>query len=975
MRQRVALLFRAALAGGTNPFPPAEILLGSEQGLALDLSRGRLAIRSGESLVTGPIADAGTVVGAPGTKLSSDRYIRIPIASWPYSPTEITIAGQIRFDADTDATARVIVSIDPGGRDRLIFDVGGGDTLPNLNVGSGSRAGADSWNIYQATPIVAGRWYKFVASAGPGGGHFTLDGRTERIVTHTPIFWRGPASPQAYHGIGCAAAEAAGDAAGSPLRGDLRMLLVRPRATPADVAARGLPLSDSPVSPYAELTAAARLGGDDGFCLDGRTGDLAVVDSATPANDYTGAASGRATVTGTWTPGSSGVRCDASNFARLALAYWPYSTTAVTIACRVRFDEATHTLQRVILQIDSGGNDRLYLGIRPNESLLVLSIGTGSTAVNVFSLSNIVAGQWYDLIAVAGPSGAFIVLDGVLERTNAAALAANPTPLAHMGIGASTAATGGAANAEPMRGDILHLTVLPRAASQAEALLGLPLSGAPTPAHLALTAEQWLGGEDGAAFAPTTDTAAIRSSGSTTTGDIGLLGLTGTLTTGSGGATIDSTHYARLAAADWPYSPTAITICAKFKLAEATHGSARTVFEIEPAGNYRLAVYIAADDTVLTLAVGQRYYATTMRGVTALAAGQWYDLIVSAGPDEVYMVLADVPQVHGRKLFMAANPAPLAHMGIGAPSAATGGAANTQPMQGDLRNLVILPRAVGRARARRGLPLDRPLKIIAALGDSHTQNNANGAGGLPTAYPAVVAQRLGVGTWVDVNRGISGNTTAEMAARIDEIFESGLPHVVVVYGGTNDSSGQGLIQASPAPAADRFCLLTDPFIRHDRDGWVRVAGELAQTDSVDTDIGQVILTAPLAGGAPAAGATVTIDTQATLEWIIGQLQGRGCTRIILMVQHYLNFATGGDTLVSEPSHLTTLRASQRAAAAAMTVELLDLYETFRARIVAGLDAQGSASWHVGQGNTHLNDYGQSIIGQALSDRINQLGWQ
>lgn len=105
---------------------------------------------------------------------------------------------------------------------------------------------------------------------------------------------------------------------------------------------------------------------------------------------------------------------------------------------------------------------------------------------------------------------------------------------------------------------------------------------------------------------------------------------------------------------------------------------------------------------------------------------------------------------------------------------------------------------------------------------------------------------------------------------------------------------------------------------------------------------------------------------------------RGCNRIVIMGQHYLNWSSGGDALAS-PYALwdasTGIRAEQSAAAAAEGVVYGDLYAYLRQRIVDGKDVQGDYAWHYANSDVHFSQYGASLVADYLMGLIAvQDGW-
>lgn len=250
--------------------------------------------------------------------------------------------------------------------------------------------------------------------------------------------------------------------------------------------------------------------------------------------------------------------------------------------------------------------------------------------------------------------------------------------------------------------------------------------------------------------------------------------------------------------------------------------------------------------------------------------------------------------------------------------------------------------------------------VVAAIGDSHTFNTS----WLTRAeyYTHRLAERLG---YAPVNRGVSGNSTAQVYNRRRQLLFGGNPDVVVIYAGTNDiNADDALVLASPAPTSTVFSLDTDSTY-HAADGWITVGGELAQVLSVNA--AEITLTAPLAGGAPAAGTSVLIATQVNLEATITYLKQAGvsASSIYVMGQHYTNFSVNGDTTSAEVAWAATLRDIQEAAAVAQGVNYVDTYAFMRQLIVDEVYTQGDALWHVADLDTHLNAIGEQILADCL----------
>lgn len=96
-----------------------------------------------------------------------------------------------------------------------------------------------------------------------------------------------------------------------------------------------------------------------------------------------------------------------------------------------------------------------------------------------------------------------------------------------------------------------------------------------------------------------------------------------------------------------------------------------------------------------------------------------------------------------------------------------------------------------------------PSRLFAAIGDSHTYNASTGVA-LEEFYPARVAALLG-SSWTSLNRGVSGNTTAQMYDRRAEMLTSGVPHVACVYGGANGTDTQANLEALIGYLQDNGC--------------------------------------------------------------------------------------------------------------------------------------------------------------------------
>ncbi len=269
-----------------------------------------------------------------------------------------------------------------------------------------------------------------------------------------------------------------------------------------------------------------------------------------------------------------------------------------------------------------------------------------------------------------------------------------------------------------------------------------------------------------------------------------------------------------------------------------------------------------------------------------------------------------------------------------------------------------MARGIARPMAR---PLLKGVGRLISLGDSHTLALDYGVS-LTQHYPYLAASILG---WRSYNFGISGNTTAQMLSRIATTMQYGVPDVATVYGKTNDNYTVTTVAESPAPTSTTFSISSNSDrYTSSEGGWITVDGELAQIQSVSG--AEITLTSPLTSGAPTAGDAVMVDAVKNLSEITAYWQGQGVSRIVVLQQHYLNWASGGDTTSAENVSAAASRAEQLEAALAMGVAPLSLYTYMRQLIVDGAYTQGDdLAWHVGIGNSHLNATGHAVLAAAL----------
>jgi lysophospholipase L1-like esterase len=261
---------------------------------------------------------------------------------------------------------------------------------------------------------------------------------------------------------------------------------------------------------------------------------------------------------------------------------------------------------------------------------------------------------------------------------------------------------------------------------------------------------------------------------------------------------------------------------------------------------------------------------------------------------------------------------------------------------------------------------------LLGIGDSHTYNNSYSQN-RRNFYPALLDTLLRPGALLSpLNYGSSGNSTANIIARLSTVLEAGPSELAIIYAGTNDNNALTTVQAAPAPTASVFTVGAGKGVYFGVGGQITVNGEAAIVASVATDA--ITLTSALSF-TPTAGQTVAISTQANIISIGSALRAAGYRRLIVCGQHYLNFASGGDTVATPLASNATLRVEQSAAATALGALYVDFHAYMRALIVATTYAQGDdTAWHVAIGNTHLNNTGEQILADAIYAAMQAQGW-
>lgn len=295
-----------------------------------------------------------------------------------------------------------------------------------------------------------------------------------------------------------------------------------------------------------------------------------------------------------------------------------------------------------------------------------------------------------------------------------------------------------------------------------------------------------------------------------------------------------------------------------------------------------------------------------------------------------------------------------------------------------------------------------PRRTFAVMGDSLSETLQYGVM-MCRHWPNVLADLLNeLGCDVKArNFAKSGNDTSNlsglvggityygMQVRFNEMLRFGTPDMGVILGGGNDpgrsittAQTQANLQAmvkwlkfgcsgavtgqanlpSGSPYGERRVVMVDTAtsggedLPDGADGLATIDGDGASAQTVWECVNG-------ASGAAGWRRVATAETAAT-----------HVSRIIVGSMHYQNLP-GTDTVDVPYATYELVREAQAAAAVAEGVVYGDIYNFMRDRIVAGLDADGSSSWHEAGGSQHLNEKGQNILAQAMLKTITeQDGW-
>ena len=394
----------------------------------------------------------------------------------------------------------------------------------------------------------------------------------------------------------------------------------------------------------------------------------------------------------------------------------------------------------------------------------------------------------------------------------------------------------------------------------------------------------------------------------------------------------------------FPYDPTGLHIYARFTLNGADSVDQRYLFMVDNSGLDRFAMYTTSG-TGFRLVTGDGVSADTEVSSLALAPNTEYRTFFGADAHGRTWVDDGGIQTNDQLHFL--STATPSHVGLG-------GYPNQvlRVLDGHLAEIAVICGDVIQGRRLAQKPL---APYYAAEGDSHTFNVSFG---MPEAqfYPALVGLGEGI---VTRNFGASGESSAHMLAAVNDLFIEDVPSIASIYAGSNDEVTQ--IVAAPVPTADSFDVVDASKLA--AGGWVLVNSESRKVATLTGT--SVVLEAPLTM-IPIAGDDLAVDTFANISGWLQAVKAKGVARAVVIGSHYLNFASGGDTVNTEQSLRGSVRVAQKAAALAGGADYVDTYAHMRALILAGNVAQGDwAVWHQGATNTHLSPAGEAVLADAI----------
>lgn len=704
------------------------------------------------------------------------------------------------------------------------------------------------------------------------------------------------------------------------------------------------------------------LGSRDGVAIDFVNGVMKINDSANPGNAFLGNPETKLSNLGsdsfTYDP-QHGVIIDAARDFSIALdtSLFPFSTTACTVYVRYRLNNLTNGNTRFLFMTDSSGPDRFATYALDNQAFRFAS-GDGTDHTIDLSSTSKVLGT--DLTAVFGCDA-----NGRTFFDNGGVQADGPETLATSMQGAIGI---GGYNDRVLRvldGTIAQIMILTEPVAKANrlTLTPWPPAGANPPADPPVYSV--LGDRDGFAIDFVQKKMRINDRATPANsfdGDpetkLHVHGADPYLYDPSKGLVIDAARDFSIAldTTAFPHNPQATTVYAKFQLNSADSSEQRYVYLGENTGTGRFTLYstpgasfrfVTGDGTTTDISVSG----------AALQSDTEYQMVIGAdGNGKTFVDHGGIEEDGLASL----QSAPQNYVGIGGYEDRV-----LRVLDGHLAEIAVICEPLPKV-TRLTLP---PLgKVYRAEGDSHTFNTSLGVLA-DEFYPKLVADALGTNTSF-VNLGGSGDSSAEMVHQLPAMTVGARPDIATIYAGAND--GAILVTSDTTATTTTFSVDAVRAQRCEVGGYIIVEGEEVQVTARNN---ADITVAPALSTPPQPGDTVTIATTTNLEAWIDAMRAEGCQKILVVGYHFINHASGGDTVAQESASRAVIRAKQAAAAASRGVPYCDTFAHMRDRIIAGDVTEGDdLAWHVAVSDTHLNATGEAAVAAAVISRMTELGW-
>lgn len=286
-----------------------------------------------------------------------------------------------------------------------------------------------------------------------------------------------------------------------------------------------------------------------------------------------------------------------------------------------------------------------------------------------------------------------------------------------------------------------------------------------------------------------------------------------------------------------------------------------------------------------------------------------------------------------------------------------------------------------------------PRKTAVAFGDSITLNYSLGC--LPSDFwPTCTEVELNNNYGCDVkfrNFGNSGDTSAQILARITGAFRYETPDLACIMAGVNDPGGTGVqtnIECMIHALQNRVTGVVAGQANLPAFDLIAQVGYVGQRFLVISDTsttGGVATAVPNAGQPP----TVTGTLTGPRIWICRNPQAGeagwsrvafdtslGVQNIMVLSAQWLHYANGaGDMLALDYAPYVPIRAAQLAAATAANVPFFDTHAYERAIIAAGADTELSGTFAVRPNDQHPSAHAGRTIGRGVAAFIAaQSGW-